>query len=261
MLKDGHLTMRATATGTDAYANWESALVRSKLAFNASSDTSYYITSRIRLPDVQGSFAALWLASGYGDTGHFDWPPEIDILEAALNAVEDKANSVRIGVAVKGAQTDSGKEEYNATHRLFDRTWNNYNQDHSLRGVWLEVAHEWTKNGVCTYLDGEMVICENYRWVTNDGATPNPANVILNLAVGGEWAGRHGVDDSKPMEMDVDYLRVWKKTGDVSAAPTPSTPVTTLEPPAGSSSTSQPSSDGSQTSPDDPWYKSWYFWR
>lgn len=239
-------------------------MVRSKLEFQASSDTSYYITSRIRLPDVQGSFAALWLSAGYGDNGRFDWPPEIDILEAALNAVEDKANTVRVGVAVKGNQTDSGKEEYNAAHPLFDKTWNNYNQDHSLRGIWLDVAHEWTKNGVCTYLEGEMVLCENYRWVTNAGDSANPANVILNLAVGGEWAGRHGIDSSKPMEMDIDYLRVWKKSGgDLSAAPVPGAPVTSAEPPAssGAAATSQPSSDGSQSSPNDPWYLDWTFWR
>lgn len=266
VLKDGHLTLRATETASDDYASWESALVRSKLEFRASSDTSYYITSRMRLPDVQGSFAALWLTAGYGDDGHFDWPPEIDILEAALNGVEDKANTVRVGVAVKGAQTDSGKEEYNATHKLFDKKWNNYNQDHNLRGIWLDVAHEWTKHGVCTYIEGEMVVCENYEWVTNAGDTAHPANVILNLAVGGEWAGRHGIDDSKPMEMDIDYLRVWKKTGDVSDAPTPGNPVTSVEPPASSGSSStqpstQPSADGSESSPDDPWYYNWTFWR
>src|SRR6195952_6001307 len=160
---------------------------------------------------------------------------------------------VRVGVAVKGAQTDSGKEEFNATHKLFDQKWNNYNQDHSLRAVWLDVASEWTKHGVCTYIDGEMVVCENYQWVSNAGDSANPANVILNLAVGGEWAGRHGIDESKPREMDIDYLSVWKKTGDVSAAPPPGTPVTSVEPPATSgSSSTQPSKDGSASSPEDP---------
>lgn len=260
VLQDGHLSLRATETASDDYASFEAAMVRSKLEIRPSSDESYYITSRIRLPNVQGSFAALWLSSGYGDNGKLDWPPEIDILEAALNGVEDTDKMVRVGVAVKGAQTDSGKEEYGETGPHFSSKWNNFTADKSLRDVWLDIAHEWTAGGVCTYINGELVLCENYRWVTNAGDVANKAHVILNLAVGGDWAGRHGVDGSTAMAMDVDYLRVFKKTGSGSAAPKPGTPVTSIDPPGGTTApTSAP--DGSESSPEDPWYERWYFWR
>jgi beta-glucanase (GH16 family) len=263
VVHDGHLSLHATKTASDDYASYEAALVRSKLELRPSADESYYITSRVRLPDVQGSFAALWLTSGYGDDGHFDWPPEIDILEAALNAVEDTDNKVRIGVAVKGAQTESGKEEYGEMGPHFSNKWNNFTADKSLRDVWLDIAHEWTAGGVCTYINGELVLCENYRWLTNDGKVAHKANVILNLAVGGEWAGRHGIDDSKPMAMDVDYLRVFKKTGAGADAPKAGTPVTSSEPPVSTGNTGSASApaDGSEPSSEDPWYESWYFWR
>jgi beta-glucanase (GH16 family) len=118
---------------------------------------------------------------------------------------------VRIGAYTQGAQTDSGKEEFTKASDNFDKRWNNYHRDSSLRGVWLDVASEWTNDNVCVYIDSALVVCENYRWVENSGAMANPANVILNLAVGGEWAGRYGIDDSKPMTYDVDYVRVYEK--------------------------------------------------
>jgi beta-glucanase (GH16 family) len=257
VVRDGYLSLRATETRDDSYASFESAMVRSKLELRPSESESYYITSRLRLPDVQGSFAALWLVGGYGDNGQLEWPPEIDILEAALNGVEDTDDMVRIGVAVKGKQTDSEHEEYTHEGPRFDSEWNNFKADSSLRDVWLDIAHEWTVKGVCTYINGELVVCENYRWVNNAGDPANKAQVIFNLAVGGDWAGRHGVDGSTPMHMDIDYVRVFKKNGDVGGAPQPSTPVTSREPP----SSAPPSTDGSSTSPEAPWYDSWYFWR
>ena len=36
-------------------------------------------------------------------------------------------------------------------------------------------------------------------------------HLILNIAVGGNWGGKHGVaDDIWPQRMEVDYVRVYK---------------------------------------------------
>jgi licheninase len=56
-----------------------------------------------------------------------------------------------------------------------------------------------------------------YMKVRNDqpggrGAWPfdRPFHMILNLAVGGAWAGAKGIDDAAmPQAMEVDYVRVW----------------------------------------------------
>jgi beta-glucanase (GH16 family) len=38
-----------------------------------------------------------------------------------------------------------------------------------------------------------------------------PFRMILNLAIGGDWAGAKGIDDdSMPQRMEVDYVRVWQ---------------------------------------------------
>ena len=40
----------------------------------------------------------------------------------------------------------------------------------------------------------------------------NPHYVILNLAIGGDWGGAKGIDNSAfPMRMEVDFVRVFKK--------------------------------------------------
>ena len=45
------------------------------------------------------------------------------------------------------------------------------------------------------------------------GAWPfdRPFHLILNLAIGGNWAGSKGIDDAAlPERMEVDYVRVWQ---------------------------------------------------
>jgi len=58
-----------------------------------------------------------------------------------------------------------------------------------------------------------------YMRVTNDqpggkGAWPFdvPFQMILNLAIGGDWAGAKGIDDdAMPQRAEVDYVRVWRQ--------------------------------------------------
>jgi beta-glucanase (GH16 family) len=41
-----------------------------------------------------------------------------------------------------------------------------------------------------------------------------PYKMILNLAIGGDWAGAKGIDDAgMPQRMQVDYVRVWQGRG------------------------------------------------
>jgi hypothetical protein len=38
-----------------------------------------------------------------------------------------------------------------------------------------------------------------------------PFHLILNLAMGGDWAAARGMDDAAlPQRMEVDYVRVWQ---------------------------------------------------
>jgi beta-glucanase (GH16 family) len=75
----------------------------------------------------------------------------------------------------------------------------------------VEVGAEWTTERVCWYVDGVRISCRDYEWIHNDQLLGNPATIILNLAMGGPWAGRYGVDnDALPTTFDIDHVRVYR---------------------------------------------------
>ena len=213
VVDNGVLSLRATKTRTnDSWASYESAMIRSKRTFVPSSSASYYVTARVMLPNVRGTWPALWLNSDRDSSGRLSWPPEIDIFEGALNEVEDRADMLHQTTQIKGKQTASGRQEITFSAPEFNRQWGNYHAGRSLRDVWVEVGAEWTATSVCYFVDGYRTMCENYRWVNNEGGAVGPAHLLLNLAIGGEWSGRHGIaDDDFPTQAKVDHVRVYRK--------------------------------------------------
>jgi beta-glucanase (GH16 family) len=213
----GTLKMRATKTRTDTYASYESSMIRSKVQFKPSATTSYYILSRVRLPNVKGTWPAMWFSCGFGATSQIMWPPEVDIFEGALNMVEDNPNMIRMGSQVKGGkQTSTGAMDITYSSPTYDRTWNNYfaPAPDTLRGVWVNIGATWSANAVCYYVNGLQTMCENYHWTDDAGNPANTASLLLNLAIGGAWAGRHGIDDvSFPATFEADYVHVYSFAG------------------------------------------------
>ncbi len=233
VVNNGVLQLRATKTRTDDdYANFESAMIRSKELFKPSDNTSYYLTARLMMSNVVGTWPAFWLNSDRDVNGNTTWPPEIDIIDAALNGVDDRVDMLHQSAISKGKQTDSGKTEYTFTSPEFDEQWKNFhaNNDVSLRNKWVEVSAEWTKNEVCYFVDGYKTMCEKYRWVLDDGNSAPPAHVLLNLAIGGQWAGRYGVGEeflenysaqetremglstTFPTQLGIDFVRIYSRT-------------------------------------------------
>lgn len=211
-VKGGVLTLWATATGYDSYARFESAMIRSKAVFKPSSTASYYMTARVKLPSVVGTWPAFWLNADRAADGHVTWPPEVDIFEGALNGKDDTASMLHQASIIRGAQTSSGQSEITYAATDYEKTWKNYRASRSLRDVWMEVGLQWTTTGVCYFVDGYKTMCENYRWVENNGASAAPAHLLLNLAIGGQWAGRYGVDDPRfPTSFQIDHVRVYRK--------------------------------------------------
>lgn len=209
---NGILSLRATRTGYDSYAAYEAAMIRTKFEFKPAGSTRYYISARVRLPNVKGTWPALWLAPGFGSNGQLPWPPEIDVFEGTLNGRDVKNNMIRMGSQVHGAQTSSGEQEVDYHDASFVTSSGNYAPSRSLRDVWLIIGADWTQDGICYFVDGVKTMCEAYRWVTNEGADANAAQLLLNLAVGGEWAGSGGIDDQFfPTSFDVDYVRIYRK--------------------------------------------------
>ncbi|SDZ61994.1 Glycosyl hydrolases family 16 [Asanoa ishikariensis] len=218
-VQDGYLSLHATATRLDQpYLKYESAMIRSKREFLPTVSHPLYLTTRVRLPDVLGSWPAFWLAGGYGD-GHVrpPWPPEIDILEAPYNKGGNGADVLWTAVQTYYDHDEfpdgppQGPVRTTYAHPSFDG--NAFHADSSIRVRWIEVAAEWTPTSVCWYLDGLKFACKDYKWVANAGPQDTtPATLLLNLAVGGPWAGADGVDTTKfPMTYDIDHVRVYRK--------------------------------------------------
>lgn len=206
-VKDGVLTLVATATGATEALPFESAMVRSKATFLPEANKSLYITARVWLPKVRGTWPAFWINPGPNAEGKLSWPPEIDIFDSPLNEKEDRENMLHVGAVPSGKP-----KEILESHPLFNRRWRNYIVPYSLRERWTETAIEWTTDKVCYFVDGEKIMCETYDWRHRDGRAAPPGHVLLNLAIGGSWAGRHGIDTERfPARFSVDHVRVFEK--------------------------------------------------
>lgn len=212
-VSSGILRLRASKTGESEETPYESAMIRSKRVFLATPETDHYVTARLYLPNVRGTWPSFWLNSDRKLDGTTSWPPEIDIFEGALNEQEDTEFMLRVGAQIRSkGQTSSGEREITYSAPNLNLRWKTYKAPYSLRDRWIEVGAEWTHKGVCYFIDGLKVMCENYRWAYNDGAPAAPAHILLNLAIGGSWAGRHGIADEKfPTELRIDYVRVYAK--------------------------------------------------
>ena len=67
---------------------------------------------------------------------------------------------------------------------------------------------------MCYFVDGVKTACENYHWTDNDGQPANAPHLILNLAMGGAWAGASGIEDVKlPAQVEVEHTRVYRSPG------------------------------------------------
>lgn len=212
-VSNGTLKLHATLTGVNTATRFESAAIRSKTAFKPSQTTDYYLTSRVKLPDILGIWPAMFVIPGLGDNGIAQWPPEIDIFEGAINGGDGENSFTLIQHAqVQGAQTDSGRSEWFYAAPGFATTWGFWRSPYYLREQWIEVGALWHNEGVCYFVDGIKTGCEHYRWVTNDGQPANAAELVMQLAVGGLWAGRNGVDDSAfPTFFEIDHIRVYQR--------------------------------------------------
>lgn len=71
---------------------------------------------------------------------------------------------------------------------------------------------DWRPDVITLGVDGQGILRVRNDQPGGKGAWPfdTPFKMILNLAVGGDWAGAKGIDDAAmPQSMEVDYVRVW----------------------------------------------------
>ena len=159
---------------------------------------------------------AFWLIPGATSANNFSapWPPEIDIMEMVNNGREGPLQVTQFmhgcGSELDNSLVSSGGD---------------YSTNGSINfadGKYHQFATEWTPTTVYMYVDGQQARSYNFVWdskppsgkygledpTTCANADNGPADVILNLALGGNWPGE--IDDGAlPQTMEIDYVRVY----------------------------------------------------
>jgi beta-glucanase (GH16 family) len=186
--------------GSDLF---ESAMIRSHRTFYYG-----YYEARVFLPNAKGIWPAFWLEADYDVDGKTWHPPEIDIFEYVINGVEDKANSLHSNTVGPWSE-----KSYTYVDRNFMLKFQNMYGSEDLNQGWHTAGFVWAPDRISLFWDGRLIYTRMYQWLRKDGQLGPPAHVDLNFAVGGAWAGRHGIDEAAfPQAFKVDYVRVCQFT-------------------------------------------------
>jgi beta-glucanase (GH16 family) len=165
-------------------------VTKDKVAFNAG-----FVEVSAKLPCSRGTWPAIWMMP----QAESPWPDggEIDILEQV------------------GSQPNVAHATLHTA--LFNHTHGNARGAETRVPTACSAFHRyqlaWTTESITMGVDDHA-----YMRVRNDqpggrGAWPfdAPFYLILNLAMGGDWAGSKGIDDAAlPQRFEVDYVRVWE---------------------------------------------------
>ena len=154
------------------------------------------IEVRAKLPEGRGMWPAIWML---GDNQqNIGWPEcgEIDIMEHVGYEPDTIHGTIHTKAYNHMKGTQKGKTIY---------IENPYDQYHIY-------AIDWSPQKLDFLLDGVV-----YNRIQNEQKTtaewPFDENfyLILNVAVGGTWGGRQGIDDDIfPQQMLIDYVRVFQ---------------------------------------------------
>lgn len=155
-----------------------------------------YIEVKAKLPQGTGTWPAIWMLPT--DWAYGGWPAsgEIDIMEHVGYNQEMVYGTVHTKAFNHGIGTQKGDSIVVADV---------HNDFHVY-------AIDWSPEKIDFMVDGEI-----YNTFSNEGtgseAWPfdQPFHLLLNLAVGGNWGGARGVDESIwPQRLEVDYVRVYE---------------------------------------------------
>ena len=207
-LSSGRLSLVARRTDS----GYESGMIRSDWTARYG-----YFEARVKMPAARGVFPAFWLNPDVAPDGYQSWPPELDIFEFVNNGVEDTSDMLHTGVIDHPGRA---KSEFLYVDPAFNRQWDYWRAPYAFDEAWHTIGAEWTESAFSTFVDGKKIVERAYQWRYADGRPAAKAHIVLNLAIGGAWAGRHGIEDAKfPVGFEVDWVRAYQRPGIEAAAP------------------------------------------
>ncbi|TLV01082.1 glycoside hydrolase family 16 protein [Dyadobacter luticola] len=153
---------------------------------------------RAKLPTGLGTWPAIWMLFSENNYGNHGWPDngEIDIME-------------HVGFDQDRVHGNIHTKAFN--HVIHTNKGNNVLVTNASTAFHV-YSCEWTPETVTILVDGNAYFKfekqPGYQWA--EWPFDKPFHLILNIAVGGNWGGQKGLDDSIfPQKMEVDYVRVY----------------------------------------------------
>jgi len=151
---------------------------------------------RAKLPKGRGTWPAIWMLPTDWEYGNWPNSGEIDIMEH----VGYDPNRVHITVHTKAFNHTLGTQK--SASQIVSTATDSF---HVYRV-------DWASYGIRGYIDGQQI----FEFM-NNGSGPDywpfdkRFHLLLNIAVGGNWGGAQGIDDTVfPATMEVDYVKVYK---------------------------------------------------
>jgi beta-glucanase (GH16 family) len=152
---------------------------------------------RAKVPVGRGNWPAIWTLASQSDYGRQYWPDngEIDVMEH----VGFNPAVMHFSVHTKAFNHVIGTQKTSKTQvNDFDTAFHVY-------------SIEWTPKTIQAFIDGKPYFYfENSGKGWEEWPFDKKQHLLLNLAVGGNWGGQKGVDDSIfPNKFVIDYVRVY----------------------------------------------------
>jgi len=150
-----------------------------------------------KLPDGRGLWPAIWMLPTDWEYGGWPESGEIDIME---NVGYDPYN------IVASAHTSNYYFKIGTQKNSIITVNDN-------RDVFHKYTMEWSENKIETFVDDSLYFtfskeADDFKVWPFD----KRFHLLLNLAVGGDWGGHNGVNDSIfPAILEIDYVRVFQK--------------------------------------------------
>ena len=195
---NGVLTIEARHEELDAakFPDWGGQNYTSGRIYSAGPGWTYgFYEIRAKLPCARGMWPAIWMLP----TVMKKWPEdgEIDIMEQVGAEPNLIYSTLHTGLFnhVKGTQKSAQKLVPTSC-----KAFHVYQLD-------------WRPDRIDIGVDGKGILRVHNDQPGNKGAWPFnvPFKMIMNLAIGGDWAAVKGIDDAAmPQRMEVDYMRVWQ---------------------------------------------------